>query len=261
MFNQNGLRVSVLTNISLGLALGLALGLTLINVQPSHAQGLGSELSRLGQVFGHNNNNNNVNNNLNYDRGQLGGNYGTLRAEQNGIQQQAQAEARANGGYLTGQQQGQIRAEENGVRQQMSQDYQGQGGAFGHGRHNGGGNFNGGAGGFGGGAYGNNGYGNSGFNQSGFGNGMGFGNGNFATNHPGRAEVLGRDNNINRELNADRGQLGGNYQGLKAEDRAIKQQERSESRANGGYLTGSQQQQLNQEENMLQNQVRQDRHY
>ena len=36
---------------------------------------------------------------------------------------------------------------------------------------------------------------------------------------------------------------------LRANDRAIKQQEHADVKANGGYLTGAQQKQLNQEEN------------
>jgi len=37
-------------------------------------------------------------------------------------------------------------------------------------------------------------------------------------------------------------------QQLRANDRAIKQQERADVKANGGYLTGAQQKQINQEE-------------
>ncbi len=80
----------------------------------------------------------------------------------------------------------------------------------------------------------------------------------FDRRHPRRAEVLGRDNNINRSLNQDRGHLGGNYSQLKAEDKSIRQQEQADAKANGGYITRQQKQQFNQEENSLRQQVNQD---
>lgn len=171
-----------------------------------------------------------MNSAINRDRGQLGGNYRGLETEQRGIRQQERSEARANGGFLPSQQQQQINGEENGLHQQIRQDYTGAGNAFGTGYGRGGG--------FGGGGYGQ--------------------GGNFAMNHPRRAEVLGRDNNLNNAINADRGQLGGNYNALKADDRSIRQQERFDAQANGGYITGQQRQQLNQEENQLCQQVNQD---
>jgi hypothetical protein len=45
---------------------------------------------------------------------------------------------------------------------------------------------------------------------------------------------------------------------LKTDDRSIRQQEQSDARANGGYITATQTQQLNQEENQLRQQVNQD---
>ena len=165
---------------------------------------------------------------INRDRGQLGGNYSALKTEQNGIRQQQRADVRANGGYITKQQKQQLNGEENTLRNQVGQDYNGQGNAFGRG--NGRGGFNGG----------------------------GNGGGNFSQNHPRRAEVLGRDNNLNNQINQDRGNLGGNYSALKDDDRSIRNQERADSRANGGYITQTQKQQLNQEENQLHQQVGQD---
>ena len=82
--------------------------------------------------------------------------------------------------------------------------------------------------------------------------------GNFWHNHPRRAEVLRRDNNINREINHDRGDLGGHYGQLKAEDRAIRWQEQRDARMDGGHITRGEQRQLNREENHLQNQIRRD---
>jgi len=84
--------------------------------------------------------------------------------------------------------------------------------------------------------------------------------GTFAQNHPRRAEVLRRDGNINRRLNADKGQLGGHYGQLKREDAGIRRQEQRDARRNGGYITKGQQRQLNKEENHVNNQIRRD-HY
>ena len=42
--------------------------------------------------------------------------------------------------------------------------------------------------------------------------------GNFAQNHPRRAEVLGRDNRLNNQINNDQGHLNGQYGRLKSED-------------------------------------------
>lgn len=81
---------------------------------------------------------------------------------------------------------------------------------------------------------------------------------NFCQNHPRRAEVLRRDNNINREINRERGDLGGHYGQLKSEDRAIRKQEQRDARMNGGHITAAEQQQLNREENRLNNQIRRD---
>ena len=76
--------------------------------------------------------------------------------------------------------------------------------------------------------------------------------------HPRRNEVNRRDNNINRQINRDKGDLGGNYKSLKSQDRAIRRQTRADFRANGGHLTRQEKTQLNQEENGLRNEVHQD---
>lgn len=83
--------------------------------------------------------------------------------------------------------------------------------------------------------------------------------GNFAENHPRRAQVLGRDSRLNGRINANKGNLGGNYKALKSEDRSIHQQERADKNANGGFITKSQQKQLNSEENGLYKQIQQDK--
>jgi hypothetical protein len=192
------------------------LTLVSINNLPAQAGNFRQNHPRRAEVLGRDNH---LNNAINRDRGRLGGNYGVLRTEQQGIRQQEQADARANGGYITQQQKQQLNGEENTLRSQVNQDYTGRGSAFG----------------------------------TGYGRG-----GNFATNHPRRAEVLGRDNNLNNSINADRGQLGGNYSALKTDDRSIRQQEQADARANGGYITSQQKVQLNQEENQLRQQVNQD---
>jgi len=80
----------------------------------------------------------------------------------------------------------------------------------------------------------------------------------FDMNHPRRAEVLHRDNRIGGTLNADYGKLGGNYSTLKQDQRSIRQQEQADAAANGGHITRAEKQQLNQEENQLNQQIKQD---
>jgi hypothetical protein len=208
-------------------------GCTLIGTTPSFAGQFQKNHPRRAQVIRRDNH---LNNAINRDHGQLGGNYGALKTEDRGIRQQERQDARADGGHITRQQQQQLNGEENTLRSQVNQDYTGKGSAFGTGYGRGGG-----AGGYGGGQPGG-----------------GGGGGTFAQNHPRRAEVLGRDNNLNNAISQDRGQLGGNYQALKTDDRSIRQQEQSDARANGGYITSLQKQQLNQEENQLHQQIGQD---
>ncbi len=76
--------------------------------------------------------------------------------------------------------------------------------------------------------------------------------GRFAEKHPRRNEVNKRVRNQRARIN--QGVKNGSLtpqqaQQLRANDRAIKQQEHAEVKANGGYLTKAQQRQLNQEEN------------
>jgi hypothetical protein len=80
----------------------------------------------------------------------------------------------------------------------------------------------------------------------------------FAQQHPRRAEVLGRDNRLNNQINNDAGHLSGQYGALKQDDQSIRSQEQADARANGGYITTAQQSQLNQEENQLQRQINRD---
>lgn len=86
------------------------------------------------------------------------------------------------------------------------------------------------------------------------------GNGNFRMNHPRRAEVLWRDNHINQKINNQKGDLGGHYGQLKAEDRAIHRQEQRDAKLNDGHITRGEQNRLNREENQLNNQIKRDDH-
>jgi hypothetical protein len=84
------------------------------------------------------------------------------------------------------------------------------------------------------------------------------GGSHFSQVHPRRAEVLGRDRNLNNNINADRGHLGGQYNHLESQDRSIRAQEQRDARQNGGYITKGQQGQLNREENALRNETKYD---
>lgn len=81
----------------------------------------------------------------------------------------------------------------------------------------------------------------------------------FDRNHPWRSQVLDRSNNINRRINANRGNLDGHYGQLRAQDAAIRRQEQSYAQNNGGHLTSSERAQLNREENRLNRQITRDR--
>jgi hypothetical protein len=83
--------------------------------------------------------------------------------------------------------------------------------------------------------------------------------GSFKSNHPRRAQVLCRNERTNSRLNADKGSLGGHFNQLKGENRAIHQQERGDAQANGGHITKAEQHTLNQEHNQLNKQIRSDR--
>ncbi len=77
--------------------------------------------------------------------------------------------------------------------------------------------------------------------------------------HPRRHEVMARDRNLGRRIGEDKSKLHGRYNQLMNQDKAIKQQERADFKANGGYLTKGQKRQLNREENGLNNEIHQDR--
>ena len=258
-------------------------------VTPSFAGGgWGQQHPRRAEVLVRDNR---INNRLNSDRGYLGGNYGQLKTEDRAIRQQEQADARFNGGYITKGEQRQLNHEENQLNHQIRNDYDpyqqtGTGGGYpGHGYPGGGGfpghGYPGGGypgGGYTGGGYLGGGYPGGGYTGGGYPGGInpggtvtpisypggvvptgGFpGGGNFAQNHPRRAEVLGRDANLNNQVQADRGDLSGHYNQLNREDSAIRRQEQADARFNGGYITPGEQKQLNREENHVQNQINRD---
>ena len=87
--------------------------------------------------------------------------------------------------------------------------------------------------------------------------------GKFAVEHPRRNEVNTRVDNQRERINqgVKNGTLTGQEaQQLRANDRAIKQQEHADVRANGGYITRGEQKQLNQEENANSALIRDEKH-
>ncbi|MDR3615904.1 MAG: hypothetical protein P4L53_20265 [Candidatus Obscuribacterales bacterium] len=88
---------------------------------------------------------------------------------------------------------------------------------------------------------------------------QGAGDAQFQMNHSGRSEVLGRDANLNNQINSDKGNLSGHYGQLKSEDKSIQRQEQIDAARNGGHLTGQEYRQLNREENGLSRQISNDK--
>ena len=82
--------------------------------------------------------------------------------------------------------------------------------------------------------------------------------GDFREDHPRRAEVLRRNHNLGQQIQADKGHLDGQYTALERQDQRIKRQEQHDAHMNGGYITPSQQHQINREENRLHREIRQD---
>jgi hypothetical protein len=189
---------------------------------------------------------NNINNRINQDKGNLGGHYGQLERQDQSVQRQEQRDARINGGYITPGQQAHLNGEENHINNEVRHDYTGNNGGNG----NGGGWGNGGNGG----GWGHGGNGGGG----GWGNGGGTGGGNFAQNHPRRAQVLSQDQSLNNTINQDKGNLGGNYGHLERQDQSIARSEQRDARQNGGYITQGEQQHLDQRETNLQNRINKD---
>lgn len=72
--------------------------------------------------------------------------------------------------------------------------------------------------------------------------------GPWVRHHPRQAEVLARTHHQIARINDERreGEITGQQaRALRADDRAIAQEDRADAKANGGYITKSQQRQLN----------------
>ena len=85
----------------------------------------------------------------------------------------------------------------------------------------------------------------------------------FARHHPLRAEVNYREHHQQERIahGIASGRLNpGEAAHLESEEARLKQQERADVRANGGYLTKGQYRQLNREENNLSHEIYQDKH-
>ena len=95
------------------------------------------------------------------------------------------------------------------------------------------------------------------------GNPTGSKTGRFARQHPRRWEVNKRI--ANQRSRIGQGLKGGQLTGtegrqLRADDRAIKNQEHADVKANGGHLTKPEEKQLNQEENATSRLIHDERH-
>ncbi len=85
----------------------------------------------------------------------------------------------------------------------------------------------------------------------------------FATDHPRRNEVNKRVDNQRERINegVKDGQISKQQaHQLRSNDRAIKQQEHAEVKANGGHLTKAEQRQANQEENANSTMIHDEKH-
>ena len=82
--------------------------------------------------------------------------------------------------------------------------------------------------------------------------------GQWANNHPRRAEVNSRLENQNRRIDKERkeGEITkGQAQELHHEDHQIRQEERDMASQNGGHITKQEQKTLNQQENAVSRQI------
>jgi hypothetical protein len=85
----------------------------------------------------------------------------------------------------------------------------------------------------------------------------------FSRHHPRRAEVNHREWHQQGRINQGihNGSLSPQEaRQLESQERALRQQEHADVRANGGYLTRGQQRQLNQEQDTLSHEIYQDKH-
>jgi hypothetical protein len=145
-----------------------------------------------------------------------------IQHQEQNIRRQEQADAAKNGGHITKGEQRQLNREENGVNREINRDERKDARtAAGHPEKN------------------------AAFDKA----------------HPRRAEVLGRTDNQNRQVNnAEASGKLTDKQGnqIKREDRAIRAQEQRDAAKNGGTITKGEQAQLNREENHVENQIKND---
>jgi len=174
------------------------------------------------------NRNRNENRRLDRDRGHLGGNFGKLQNERQGIARQERQDYKQNGGYLTKSEKQQFNKDDNRLNRQIANDYRGRG------------NWKNGPG-------GNRDWDRNRDNRQ-----------RWDANHPRQSQVLGADHRLGNELNRDKGDLGGNYKTLKAQQQQIRQEDMADRKANGGYITKAQRQQMDQQEKQLQQQIKSD---
>lgn len=82
--------------------------------------------------------------------------------------------------------------------------------------------------------------------------------GKWAQEHPRRAQVNERLDNQNKRINKEvaEGEMSKQQaNGIKREDRQVRQEERSMASQNGGHITKQEQQTLNQQENAISKQI------
>jgi hypothetical protein len=82
--------------------------------------------------------------------------------------------------------------------------------------------------------------------------------GNWGANHPRREQVNDRLQNQNRRINQEvrEGKITqGQAKQLHREDHAIRQEERTMSKLNGGHISAAEQKSLNQQENAVSRQI------
>jgi hypothetical protein len=145
-----------------------------------------------------------------------------MRVEEHKIRQEEERDAKANGGRITKDEQAHLNREENHVGRELKRDEAGDAGKAARHPED---------------------------------------NAAFEKNHPRRTEVLKReDNQVARVNHAETDKNLTYQQGskIKAEENGIRRQEQAEAKANGGYITKGEQQQLNREENKVGREINRD---
>ena len=201
------------------------MSLTASTIAPALAKGGGHYHPRMHEVMRRNYH---MNRRLDRDYRHLGGNFNKLQGERRGIAQQERKDYKQNGGYLTKAEKQQFNKEDNHLNRQIASDYRGRG------------NWNRGPG------------------NRGQWDKQRWERQRWDKDHPRQAQVLGSDKRLSNELRRDKGDLGGNYKSLMNQDKSIRQEDRADRKANDGYITPAQKQQMDQQEKQLQQQINQD---